>query len=90
METRALSFNGTRLFVNTDASGGELRVEVVNERGRQILEGWSHDRCLSIQGDHLRAEVKWTGWKDLSSLQGQRLRFRFRLHNARLSSFWIE
>ena len=90
VETRALRFDGARLFVNVDSSAGELRVEVVNERGRQILEGWSHDRCRPIQGDHLRAEVKWTGWKDLSSLQGQRLRFRFRLHNARLFSFWIE
>ena len=90
VETRALSFDGVRLFVNANASDGELRVEVVDERGRQILEGWSRDRCRSIQGDHLRAEVKWTGQKDLSSLQGQRVRFRFRLYNARLFSFWIE
>ncbi len=90
VETRALSFDGDQLFINTDANKGELRVEVIDERGRKVLEGWSKDRCRSIQGDHLRAEIKWTGQKDLSSLQGQRVRFRFRLYNARLFSFWIE
>ena len=90
VETRALSFDGRRLFVNADASDGELRVEVVNERGRQVLEGWSRDRCRPIQGDHLAAEVKWTGQGDLSSMIGKRIRFRFRLYNARLFSFWVQ
>lgn len=90
VETRAVSFDGSRLFVNADASDGELRVEVVNERGREVLEGWTRDRCLSIQGDHLSAEVKWTGQQDLSALRGQRVRFRFRLYSARLFSFWVQ
>ncbi len=33
VETRALDFEGGRLFVNADASRGELRAEVVDERG---------------------------------------------------------
>ncbi len=90
VETRAVSFDGSRLFVNADASDGELRVEVVNERGREVLEGWTRDRCRSIQGDHLSAEVKWTGQQDLSALRGQRVRFRFRLYSARLFSFWVQ
>lgn len=90
VETRALSFEGSQLFVNADASNGELRVEVVNERGRQVLEGWTQDQCRSIRGDHLVTEVKWNGQQDLSSLREEGIRFRFRLYNARLFSFWIE
>ncbi len=90
VETRAVSFDGSRLFVNVDANDGELRVEVVNERGRAVLEGWTRDACRSIRGDHLSAEIKWTGQQDLSSFRGKRVRFRFRLHNARLFSFWIQ
>ena len=78
------------LIFHADASDGELRVEVVNERGREVLEGWTRDRCRSIRGDHIGTEIKWTGQQDLSSLHGKRIRFRFRLHNARLFSFWIQ
>ena len=85
-----MSFDGSRLFVNADASDGELRVEVVNERGRQVVEGWTRDRCRSIQGDHLAAEVKWIGQQDLSAVHRERVRFRFRFYNARLFSFWVQ
>jgi hypothetical protein len=33
--------------------------------------------------------VKWNGAKDLSSLTGQPVRFRFLLRNGKLYSFWV-
>ena len=90
VETRAIRFDGNRLFINADAADGEVRVEVIDQRGRRVLEGWSRDRCQPVQGDHLRAEVKWTGKPDLGAFQGESIRFRFRLYNARLFSFWLE
>ncbi len=90
VETRPIRFGGSHLFTNIDASRGELRVEVVDRRGRKVLEGWSQDQSEKIQGDHLRAEIKWQGQADLSSLRDQSIRFRFRLYQARLFSFWIE
>ena len=90
VETRAIRFDGNRLFINAEATDGEVRVEVIDQRGRRVLEGWSRDRSQPIQGDHLRAEVKWTGKPDLGAFQGESIRFRFRLHNARLFSFWLE
>ena len=90
VETRAIRFDGNRLFINADATDGEVRVEVIDQRGRRVLEGWSRDRSQPIQGDHLRAEVKWTGKPDLGAFQGESIRFRFRLYDARLFSFWLE
>ena len=90
IETRAIRFDGSRLFLNADASDGEVRVELVDQRGRRVLEGWSRDESSPIRGDQLRAEAKWRGQQDLSSFHGESIRFRFRLYNARLFSFWVE
>ncbi len=90
VETRAIRFDGSRLFVNADASEGEVRVEVVDQRGRKVLEGWTRDESNPIRRDHVRVEAKWRGQKDLSSFHGESIRFRFRLYNARIFSFWME
>ena len=90
VETRAIRFDGSRLFLNANASEGEVRVEVIDLKGRKVLEGWTRDEANPIKGDQLRVEAKWRGQKDLSSFQGESIRFRFRLYNARLFSFWIE
>ena len=60
------------------------------QRGRKVLEGWTRDEANPIRGDQLRGEARWRGQKDLSSFHGESIRFRFRLHNARIFSFWVE
>ena len=52
VETRAIRFESSRLFVNADASEGEVRVAVVNARGREVLAGWEPEKCAPIRGDH--------------------------------------
>ena len=89
VETRAIRFEGSRLFVNADASNGEIRVDIVNERGREVLAGWEPEKCVPIRGDHLRTEVQWQG-RELRSLAGKTVRFRFHLRDAHLYSFWLE
>ena len=90
VETRALQFAGNRLFVNADASKGELRAEVIDERGRTVLEGWSKDLSRTLDSDHLRVELSWEGQKGIQDLKGKHVRFRFHLKEAHLFSFWIE
>ena len=89
VETRAIRFEGTRLFVNADAADGEVRVEVVNARGREVLEGWDAGKCEPIRGDHLRTEIRWQG-REVRSLIGKTVRLRFHLRDAHLYSFWLE
>lgn len=88
VETRAINFDGTRLFVNATITG-TLSVEVVAMDGVTVLEGWEKGRCTPVVGDQLKAEVSWPG-RDLAELKGQPVRLRFWLENADLYSFWFE
>ena len=90
VETRAIRFEGSRLFLNADAGQGEVRVELIDERGRKVLLGWSREEVVPVRGDQLRAEVSWKRQQDLGSFKGKSIRFRFHLYNARLFSFWVE
>ena len=88
LTTRKLTFKGSRLFVNVDDPQGELRVEVLDENGKSI-NGLTRDRSTVLAVDKTLAEVTWKGGKDLSSLAGKPVRFRFHLQNGRLYSFWV-
>ncbi|MFQ5808137.1 MAG: glycosyl hydrolase family 32, partial [Armatimonadota bacterium] len=88
LTTRPVRFTGKHLFVNVDAPDGELRVEILDEKGKP-LPRFSRGRCVPVQGDATLAPVKWRGAKDLSRLAGEPVRFRFHLTNGRLYSFWV-
>ena len=90
VETRAIRFDGKRLFVNADARGGELRAEVVNARGREVLATWDRSEAAAVTGDHLRTELTWQNHEGVEALRGTTVRFRFHLNDAHLYSFWIE
>jgi len=81
---------GKRLFVNADARGGEVRVEILDARGRNRLEPHSLEDSIPVTGDQLHAELRWKGTQDLSSLSGEPVRLRFVLKNASLYAFWTE
>ncbi len=88
LTTRTVRFTGSRLFVNADARGGELRVEVLDRQGR-VIEPFSRASCAPIRRDSTRQAVTWEGASDLSSLAGRPVKFRFHLKNGRLYAFWV-
>jgi hypothetical protein len=88
LTTRPVRFGGRRLFVNVDAPAGELRVEVLDERGR-TLPAFSRARCVPVRADRTLQAIRWQGKDDLSSLTGRPVRFRFHLRGGRLYSFWV-
>jgi hypothetical protein len=94
LTTRPVQFKGKHFFVNVAAPRGELKVEVLDEKDN-VLPPFTRANCQPIRGDHTLAGVKWTGGqdndqeKDLSSLAGKSVRFRFVLRNGSLYSFWI-
>jgi len=92
LTTRPVTFHGKHLFVNVDADGGELRVEVLDKAGR-VIEPFSRDACDAIQADKTLQPVVWRGTddfeRDLSAVAGKELRFRFHLRSGRLFSFWV-
>jgi hypothetical protein len=88
LTTRPLSFSGKHLFVNVNAAGGDLRVEVL-DRDHRIIEPFILENCEPVRGDSTRLEVRWKGVNDLSAVSGQPVRLRFSLAKGALYSFWV-
>ena len=86
--TRPLRFRGRYLFVNADASGGELRVEMLDRKGQPIA-ALSCDACVPIRENGTRIPVRWSGGADLARAAGEAVRLRFSLTRGRLYSFWV-
>lgn len=88
LDTRPVKINSGRLFVNARIAG-ELRAEITDRSGRDVLPGWGMDRCTAVTGDQVRAELSWKG-RHLKELAGQNFRIRFHFKDADFYSFWIE
>ena len=89
LTTRPVVFTrGSRLFVNVDAAGGELRVEVLSADGGAI-QGLTRDACVPLSADSTIQAVQWGGGKDLWALRNQAVRFRFHLRGGKLYAFWV-
>ena len=88
LTTRPVKFKGKYLFVNVDNPNGELRVEVLSKDEKPIKGLFIKD-CNPISTDSTICRVIWKGGKDLSSLTGKPVRFKFHLRNGELYSFWV-
>jgi hypothetical protein len=88
LETKPFLVQGTRLLVNAGADGGELRIAVLDARGRPI-PGFEASNCHAIREDGLRLNVEWDSNREFSRLRGKSVRLRFTLRRARLYSFHV-
>ena len=88
LTTRPVTFTGKHLFVNLNAPKGELRVELIDERGEPIPP-FTRQACVSVASDSTKQAVIWMSSNDLSPLAGRPVRFRFTLRNGRLYAFWV-
>jgi hypothetical protein len=88
LTTRPVTFPGKHLFVNAGVPRGELRVEVLDDKGKPIPP-FTRDACTPVTADSTRAHVSWRGAADLSAVAGKPVRFRFHLRRGRLYAFWV-
>ncbi|MDE1178215.1 MAG: hypothetical protein PW789_16700 [Edaphobacter sp.] len=88
LTTRLLTFSGSQLFVNFATSGGEMRVEALDEEGR-VIPSLAASDCIPIQTDSTHHLVRWKDHADLSMLSGKKVRFRFLVERGELYSFWV-
>lgn len=88
LTTRAVAFNGQYLFVNADAHLGELKVEVLGRNGASFPQ-FELEHCQPLRSDSTCHRVAWKRTKNLASLQGHPVAFRFHAANAKLYSFWV-
>ncbi|MEQ8637268.1 hypothetical protein [Gimesia maris] len=83
--TRQLRWQGERLFLNADASQGEIKVRISDGK-RKVLEGFDYEDCVPLHADSLRHEVKWNN-KSMTALQGEIIRLEIYLRDADLFTF---
>jgi hypothetical protein len=88
LTTRPLSFRGKHLFVNAEAKGGEVRVEVLDGEGK-VVAPFTRENCEPLRGDGTLQAVRWQGGHDLAGVAGKPLKFRFHVQNAKLYAFWV-
>lgn len=87
LTTEPVAFNGRRLFVNLAAPQGELRVEVLDEKG-QVIAPFTQENCQPVSGDATRQAITWKGSETLDAVRGTPVKFRFHLKRGSLYSFW--
>lgn len=103
--TRKMVWTSDELYLNADAQGGEVRVEVLpGERwpGHQGLScagfrehypaglpGYARADCAPIEGDQLRARVQFSGG-GLDRLKGRYVQFRIYARKARVFSWTVQ
>ena len=86
VETVPLRFEGDRLTVNADVSGGLLAVEVLDAEGRPIA-GYARADCLPVRGDSVRHEI---AWKQKTCLPTNApVRVRFHVEHGQLYSYRV-
>ena len=77
VETVPFQPSGDRLFVNADASGGELSVEVLDSEG-QPSEGYGRGDCVPLRSDNVHHALRWQARDRLPAKAPIRLRFHFK------------
>ena len=86
--TRAFALREPELFVNADASEGELKIEVCDLSGEPI-EGFAFRDCRVVHEDGTALRVTWLGDSDQSRIVNRPMRLRVRARRATLYSIWM-
>ena len=87
--TKPLRLDGKSLFVNANAEGGRLQVEILN-RDMKPLPGFKGAEARAIRSDKTRVKCTWKAKRDIASLAGKTVRIKFGIVNASLFSYWCE
>ena len=74
--TRSLTFEGSALEINAQATDGEILIEFL-DADKKPLPGFSGVNAPTITGDSVRHRVPWR--RPLSELSGKPVRLRFTL-----------
>jgi hypothetical protein len=88
LTTRPVSFKGKYLFVNVDAPAGELRAEVLDEKG-EVIGPYRAADCAPVRGNKTLQRVVWKDAADLGRLAGKTVKFRVHLTRGKLYALWV-
>ena len=85
--TPLLKFQGRRLELNLDTSGGGcVKVELLDEAGKPI-EGFSTEEATILWGNSVRMPVTWGDGANVGPLAGKPIKIRFIMQDCKLYAF---
>ena len=87
--TEPITVSGQQLLVNADASQGQIGVEILDVASHPI-PGFAIGNGKPIEENGIALRVSWNGKDGIGALDGQSVRVRFHLTNARLYAFWTK
>ena len=86
--TRPFALREPEIFVNADASRGELKVEVCELSGTAV-EGFALSQCRPLHADGIAQRVTWAEGADRSRIVNWPIRLRVRARRTDLYSIWM-
>ena len=86
--TNPIIFTGDELSINADAHAGSIKVANLDKNNSPI-PGFEEVDCQAISEDHVHIPITWKDKKDLCSLKGREIRFRFIIENASIYSYAV-
>ncbi|HEU5317177.1 MAG TPA: hypothetical protein VFX49_13795 [Chloroflexota bacterium] len=84
--TTPAQLEGETLSLNVKGDYGEVRVELLDERG-DPLSGYSEEECVPVHEDGVAVPVRWRDRTSLAALADRPVKLRFTLKNTRLYSY---
>jgi hypothetical protein len=102
--TRPFIFEGDDLILNADASKGSIKVGIVTLPGvdmtgyniglsdspKKATPGFGADNAVPITSDSVEHIVRWKGDPVVGNLEGEVVRLRIEMQNAKLYAFKFE
>jgi hypothetical protein len=76
------------MFLNADASDGEIRVEVQKASGEPVA-GYAMADCRPVRGDGISQQVRFAPGADESQIVRRPIRLRVRARKSDLYSIWM-
>ena len=87
--TKPFIFKGERLIVNANAKRGSMVVEILDIDSKPISD-FGKKECDVFSGDSVRHPVSWKENSNVAGLQGNVIRLRFHIRNAKFFSFMFQ
>ena len=85
LETRPFAVDPTEVYVNANASAGEIRVQLCDIE-RKPIRGFEFENCVPVTSDETTHKVRWSGNLDALAFARKPIRLLVRARNAVLYS----
>ena len=90
LTTKVIDFTGDNIWLNLDAAGGEVLVELLDAKNFKPLKGFSFEKCIPVSSDAVATKVQWQNQRGLQSIKGKKIVFRIKMSNAKLYSIQVK